>query len=369
MPLFVGVVKARAFVVANGSDVAIAPGAEIVALNGTPMRVWLERLAANVSADNDYMMGTLIENRFAQLLWLELGPVAQFSLSLRDAQGSSREIVVVARTRDEARAALARQSPTLDLSWDARVFKIVGDVGYLRPGPFYNNDPSATNVWDTTQVKAFVVASFEALLRTKARALLIDVRDNPGGDNSFSDVMVARYATKPFRFAKDFRIKVSDAATGSNRQRLALAPNDTESMSFKFAAAYARHHPGEVFSFEIPEVQPRAGGRFSGKVYLLINRHSYSNTVQVAAMSHDYGFATIMGEETSDLATTYGAMEQFKLTGTGIEVGFPKAQIIRVNGDMAARGVVPDVAIETPIVEAPSDPVLQRALAIAAAGN
>ena len=86
-------------------------------------------------------------------------------------------------------------------------------------------------------------------------------------------------------------------------------------------------------------------------------------------MSHDYGFATIVGEETSDFATTYGALEQFKLTRTGIEVGFPKAQIIRVNGDMAARGVVPDIAIETPIVEAPRDPVLQQALAIAADGN
>jgi len=195
--------------------------------------------------------------------------------------------------------------------------------------------------------------------------VLIDLRDNPGGDNSFSDLMVAWYATKPFRFAKDFRIKLSEAAIESNRKRLSLVANDKDAISAKLAAAYAQHRIGDVFSFEIPEASPRAGARFTGKVYLLINRHSYSNTVQVAALSRDYGFATIVGEETSDLATTYGAMEQFTLPRTGIEVGFPKAQIIRVNGDMRARGVVPDIAIETPIVEPPSDPVLQRALAIA----
>jgi C-terminal processing protease CtpA/Prc len=244
---------------------------------------------------------------------------------------------------------------------------MVGDVGYLRPGPFYNNDPSATNIWDVSGFRAFIDNSFDAALRAKARALVIDLRDNPGGDNSFSDLMVAWYATKPFRFARDFRIKVSAAAIESNRKRLSLAGNDRDAISAKLDAAYARHRVGEVFSFEIPEVQPRAGVRFTGKVYLLINRHSYSNTVQVAALSRDYGFATILGEETSDLATTYGAMEQFTLPRTGIEVGFPKAQIVRVNGDVSARGVAPDVAIETPIVEPPSDPVLQRALAIAGA--
>lgn len=59
-------------------------------------------------------------------------------------------------------------------------------------------------------------------------------------------------------------------------------------------------------------------------------------------------------------------MEQFTLSRTGIEVGFPKAHIVRVNGDVSARGVVPDIAIETPVVEPRSDVVLREALAIAA---
>jgi C-terminal processing protease CtpA/Prc len=251
----------------------------------------------------------------------------------------------------------------LELDWDKREFRVLGDAGYLRPGPFYNNEPNATNIWDPAPFRAFIDASFEALLKARARTLVIDLRDNPGGDNSFSDHMVAWYATKPFRFSRDFRVKVSAAAIASNAKR--LTPEDKDGISGKFAAAYAKHRPGDVFSFEIPTVAPRAGARFAGKVYLLVNRHSYSNTVQVAALSQDYGFATILGEETSDLATTLGAMEQFTLPRTGIEVGFPKAQIIRVNGDERPRGVVPDVAIETPLPEPKTDPVLQQALAIA----
>lgn len=365
MPVFIRVVNGRVFVTENGSDAALAPGDEVLALNGAPIRDWLTRLSAHLSADNDYMTHTLLENRFAPLLWLELGPAKQFTLRVRDTRGAVHDLVVPAQTRDETKAVLARKAPTLDLDWDKRTFKMVGNVGYLRPGPFYNNDPNATNIWDTTQFRTFIDGSFEALRRAGARSLVIDLRDNPGGDNSFSDPMVAWFANKAFRFCRDFRIRQSEAAVASNRKRVELAGGNPDAISSKLAAAYAAHRNGDVFSFEIPETAPRVGGRFRGKVYLLINRHSYSNTVQVAALAQDYGFATIIGEETSDLATTFGAMEQFTLPRTGIEVGFPKAEIIRVNGDTRARGVAPDVAIETPVVEPVEDVVLQRALAIA----
>jgi C-terminal processing protease CtpA/Prc len=99
---------------------------------------------------------------------------------------------------------------------------------------------------------------------------------------------------------------------------------------------------------------------------VLVNRHSYSNTVMVAAIVQDYGFGRVIGEETADLASTYGAMETFALPRTGIVVGYPKARILRPNGDARARGVIPDVAIETPVVPSREDVVLERALALPA---
>ncbi len=57
-------------------------------------------------------------------------------------------------------------------------------------------------------------------------------------------------------------------------------------------------------------------------------------------------------------------MEQFTLRRSGIVVGFPKAHIVRPNGDESSRGVIPDIAIETPLLEGADDPVLERAIAI-----
>jgi C-terminal processing protease CtpA/Prc len=141
-----------------------------------------------------------------------------------------------------------------------------------------------------------------------------------------------------------------------------VTPENAESISMRYEAAYARAKKGEIIDFDLGDTKPREGGRYRGKVYMLIDRHSYSNSVTVAALAQDYGFAKILGEETSDLATTYGAMETFTLKETGIDVGFPKAHIIRPNGGTAARGVIPDIAIAAPL-RAPSDVMLNEALA------
>jgi len=154
----------------------------------------------------------------------------------------------------------------------------------------------------------------------------------------------------------------------SNQARIESSKG-ADGVSRHLAELYAKAPPGGVVDLDLPWAYPRQGPRFAGKVYLLVNRHSFSNTVNVAALVQDYGFGKVLGEETSDMATTYGAMEQFRLPLTGIEVGYPKAHIVRVNGDPHSRGVVPDVAIRTPIVAGGRDVVLEQALEIVTTGR
>ena len=70
----------------------------------------------------------------------------------------------------------------------------------------------------------------------------------------------------------------------------------------------------------------------------------------------------MIGEPTADLATIYAAVETFDLTHPGISVNFPKALIIRPNGDPVPGGVQPDVVIPTLLFESADDPVLRSAL-------
>ncbi len=360
-PLFLRVVDGRVHVERNVSGVdAIAVGDRVVSIDGLPARRWLDGMRTHLSADNDYLAYTQLETRLPMYVWLERGAVDAFALVLEKSGGRRLERRVPARSRAEFAAAEAKQPKHFALDWDARDARMLeGGVAYLRPGPFYDNRPEATDPWDTRAFRTFVDDAFERFIAADAKHLVIDLRDNPGGDNSFSDLMLAWIAAKPFRFTDAFDIRVSAATTASNAKRLG---GGADSISTRFAATYAKHRPGEHVRFDIPYAAPRDGRRYEGKVPVLVNRHSYSNTVMVAAIVQDYRFGRVLGEETADLASTLGAMESFTLPRTGIVVGYPKARILRPSGDARVRGVIPDVPIETPLGAHAEDLVLARAL-------
>ena len=367
-PLALRVVDGKTLVAQNKSGVgAIAPGDEILKMNGVAMRDWLKRAERHVSAETPYMAHSLMEYDFPIYVWVELGDVDGFDLVLRKSDGKTPQVRVPARTSAEMKTFAAAQPPALALGDPMREAKILaGNVGYLRPGPFYNAEAkTGAEAWDVSGFRTFIDGAFAKFKAAQVDCLIIDLRGNPGGDNLFSDVMIAWFADKPFRFFSQFKVRVSPESTKANADRLA---NDAEAagpVSRQYAEMYAQAKPGDLVDFELPLAQPRAEERFNGKVFVLIDRQSYSNAVAVAALVQDYKFGTILGEETSDMATTYGAMEKFTLPKTGIAVGYPKARIVRPNGDLRARGVTPDVPIRIPAVETPADEVLQQAVTIA----
>ncbi|MDP9009410.1 MAG: S41 family peptidase [Pseudomonadota bacterium] len=367
-PLQIRITDDRVYVAENSSGIdAIRPGDEITRLDGQTMGQWLRRTERHVSAETPNMAHSIMEYDFAIYLWVEHGAAGGFDIVTRRAGSAEQHIRLPARTLAETQAARLRQPAALDLENPLREAKLLeGGVAYLRPGPFYNTDAkTGADEWDVSGFREFVDHAFEGFLQAGASRLIIDLRGNPGGDNLFSDIMVSWFATRPFRFASQFKIKVSAQSIAANAARIAHDADAAGPVSREYADLYAHSRIGDVVDFPIPQAFPRDGKRFEGKVFVLIDRQSYSNTVAVAALVQDYQFGVIVGEATSDMATTYGAMENFALDHTGLLVGYPKARIVRPNGDLRARGVTPDIAIPVPILQSPRDEVLQQANAIA----
>lgn len=363
-PLLIRVLNDRVYVGRNLSGLsAIAAGDELLRLDGRPIKEWLVSSMRHLPAETPYMAHSFMEQRFSELLWQEIGARPSFRLQLR--RGSRvADVAVPALTRVEMDAFGAALPPGLVLDW-RREARVQGRVGYLRPGPFFN--PAATSdaaMYDDGGFRRFIDEAFTSFIAADVKSVLIDIRSNPGGDNSFSDHMVAWFADRPFRFVSTFKVRVSPEATAANRARLDHDP--TNAISRKYAQLYARARPGEFVDFEIPEARPRQGRRFTGAVYLLIDRHSYSNAAALAAMVQDYGFATVLGEPTSELVSGSTAMEMFTLPASGLKVTFTKARFVRPSGDPRPSGVVPDVLIPSPVVQTPADEVLQAAFDVVA---
>jgi len=360
-PIYPRIVDGRAFVGENysGSD-EVAPGDEILSIDDEPMTRWLERTARYISADTPYIAHSLLEASFPMYLWVEIGEHEQFTLRLRKGDGRELKVRIPALTHAELTAALEAAPEVFSLDYNARDARMLTDgIAYLRPGPFYNAEDPA-HVWDNSAFTAFIDEAFGTFLANGANSLVIDLRNNPGGDNSFSDPIISWIADRPFRFASKFLVRSSDEAAASNQARLDASPDAAEGVSGQYAKAFATTPRGQTFEFDIPLATPREGAQFKGKVYVLVNRNSYSNAVNTAAIFQDYGWGEIAGELTADFATTFGAMETFTLPNTGFKVGFPKAYIVRPSGDKRPGGVQPDILIRTPVVPSDRDVVLDR---------
>lgn len=355
----------KVFILSDYADAeGLAPGDHVIAVDGEPALAWLARIGELVSADNSYLLHAQMEGLLPFLVWLNLGEIEGVHLELADDNAGTRKVWLPASTRAQLESAGAegRVAASRDLS--GRAARMLDkDIAYLRPGPFYDNRPEAASPWELGHFRAFIDGAFEDFIAAGATDLVLDLRDNPGGDNSFSDLLVAWFADEPFRFSPAFEIRVSEATVASNQARLDALPDDAGGASAELASLFKEQPLGSVVRYEIPLTSPREGKRFDGSVHVLVNRHTFSNAVSVAAIVQDYGFGRVLGEETADLASTLGSMEQFTLENSGLSVGYPKARILRPNGDPTPRGVVPDHVVVHPVVEGPEDPVLQAALA------
>ncbi len=60
-------------------------------------------------------------------------------------------------------------------------------------------------------------------------------------------------------------------------------------------------------------------------------------------MIQDYGFGTIVGEETGDHPSLHASRFSLTLPNTGVSASVPKGYMVRVSGNTDLRGVVPDI--------------------------
>ena len=94
-----------------------------------------------------------------------------------------------------------------------RSFRFLDDeTAYYHPGIFLNMNAQSTSdhsSFNKDEFIRFLDSSFEQIHLHQSKYLVIDLRGNPGGDDSYSDPMVAYFADKPFWYCSRFSIKTS----------------------------------------------------------------------------------------------------------------------------------------------------------------
>lgn len=190
-------------------------------------------------------------------------------------------------------------------------------IGYLRVDGF---DVDKKDALAKVTQKAF--AAFKA---RSARAVIIDVRENGGGDDSpWQQDLVNHFTSKPYAQLSHYVVRI----TKDNAD-----PGDV--IGTVQSADYDKR-------FTPPAVDPV---RYSGPVYILAGPYSYSAAIQFLVAAQDFHLATIAGEETAAFSCQTGKVQRIAMPRSGLSAATPVIAFTRPSGVGCKRGVMPDVQI------------------------
>lgn len=325
-PLDLALEGDRAYIRANYSEQESIPhGAEVIAINGQPMATVLNKIRQLISAERRYFSNTKLEVlSFPRYYWYAFGQQKEFNVEIKAANKSLNYLVKGVYVYDGFEA---KKDEMLRAQQQLSFFD---ETAYLNPGHFSG---------DEQKFQLFIDNSFSEIKSKSAYNLIIDLRYNSGGNDSFSDYVVAYLADKPFKWYSSFSLRTS--------QLLKADTKKNRDLSNPYWRSIMKNEDGAVYKFEFDNKYPvTKEKRFQGKVYVLINRHTHSQASVTAAQLQDYGLATIVGEETGDYPSLYASQFQYTLPETEITVRISKGYIVRVNGSEAPEGVMPDITIK-----------------------
>jgi C-terminal processing protease CtpA/Prc len=341
-PLDLYITNHKVFITENYStDSTIKIGDEVLAIDGIAIEQKLNTIYNYLSGENDYFKNTLIDLiHFPRLWWIVHGTSDFYNIKVKTKKG---EIITVKCKAINAGEYEAKNESKPSPYNTNRSFKFIDNIAYLQPGQFMNaesdHNTSDHDSFKKDKFSLFIDSCFQVINKSTAKSLIIDLRGNPGGDNSFSDEMVSCFANKPFWFCSKFVVK-----TSKNTKIFWKDVTDTSMNDLKNKILNSKD--GEIFNASITKHPIKAEAlRYKGKVFVLVNRYSYSNSVTTAAIIQDYKFGKVIGEQTADVPTTYGAVHEFNLPNTGMAITYPKAFMIRPNGDTSLNGLKPDFVV------------------------
>lgn len=372
LPLGIRVIGGHAFVLRDLSGHGLA-GSEITAVDGRPMAGVLADLRGRLSLDGNVTGSRDRDSGGWRLLYdLAQSHPAGTPYALTVARQGKRQRLSLPGLDGKALVAAWRKAHPDD-SEVARSAKAKLEV---RP-----NGVAIITLrhWDYQEdgkpgLSEDFKAWFAELERQKPRALVIDIRDNGGGDETMSTELLSYLFDHPFHYYDCVVLKAQTYKAFAH-----LAPDaDPYATELPKYEAPARGHCATLAGFEMtnrPNLglqQPRGPG-WRGPVYVLINAASFSTSAEFAAHIKSSGRGVLIGEETSGAyyGNVSGMMLPVVLPHTGLRLADPLIRYdLAVKPDQPpGAGVRPDVAIAPAIADliAGADKPMAAALRLAAA--
>jgi len=211
-------------------------------------------------------------------------------------------------------------------------FELLPDsIAYIR----YNNmtnDPKRP-------FPEFLEESFSKIQSASAKGLIIDIRENGGGNSALAELMIPYFSDKPYRLTAGMKWKVSEPY----KQFLKGTQGGKEEPAFYFTM-----QNGTVYFYDNTTLKKPTENllKFKGKTALLIGPNTFSSANMFSDGVKTYQLAKVFGSPTAEPGNDYGEMFNFMLPNSQIIARAPSKMFFRADGnEKNIDAILPDVLV------------------------
>lgn len=310
--------------------VALAAGEKITHINGIRSERYIEALSRQIAAEKHFVTsGKLTDGAFnVRMAWLN--PSGDYTLRIRTADGIKH-----LRTQGLDAKQLTEKMGTKKVKPYA--YELLDDSTML----FH------FNACQMKGFKEFASELFAVARERDIRHLIIDIRQNGGGNSETGDEICRYISDRPFGWVSHSTSRISEPV----RQQRSLTLPDT------------LIHSTPITAEQLMQPYPDSL-RFKGKCYLLMSHRTYSSASSFAWEFTRFGMGTAIGEEVGDVAISSGDIIFVKLPHSGFTAIVPYKIFYNygIRAGEPNRGAVPGIAV-------PKEKALERALQLIRTGE
>lgn len=330
-----------------GDAADIAPGSEVLAINGQSRAELLEEMYRASPHDGIIRTGVMRSEgaRYAAVRWLLRGEETSFHLRFRGENGSIEEREIHPLPYGERPRPAAAASPVATLDW------IDQKTAYLYVPTFSNKRYRAVGANFSLAIQGI----FDELHAKGAERLILDLRDNGGGSEPNESILFSYFVEQPIQ-------KYSSVRARGN--------------VLKVASPSGQIYQNEVYDAEELATVRRSGDDFlerlntppeglmtrwvpskpvyTGKLVVLAGGITFSGGAELASLLYASRRGVFVGEEVggNHAGNTSGYKWELTLPNSGVQLGIPLLQFRFTWPEVLRdRGVLPDCRVQPEVGE------------------
>ena len=289
------------------AELALVAGTQILAINGIEAPTLIDQLQQYRGGESRLLREQIIARRFGLSLWAGMGFIDDFELEIAlDGKISSLTIRKDQPWRQTSPISALQQG-------EHHYTQLQSGIGLLYLAHF-DIDPA--------EFEDFIDQTFVKIQQDKIHSLIIDIRDNTGGNTETVAYLSRHLADKPFKLISSVREKLNQDNRGW--------------FNYKGKAGEVITKQWQQWEKPVP-----AQKAFPGDVYLMVGPSTYSAAIVLATTLEDHHFATLVGEQSGGFANQTAQGNLFNLPHSQLRAYVTTRILVRPNGDTKRHKVEP----------------------------